>query len=128
MVYFYRFDLLLEAINEEDKTMYDDEIYDDIKLTKRKTITNGEKYDFYIYDMLSLEKKLSSGKFGKGETVISQTKNYKLQDEETGEMLDVKLKCSKKLDDALDGFEPAESKKVFNDCLNDLVNRGLVKV
>ena len=36
--------------------MYDEEIYDDIKLTKRKTITNGEKYDFYIYDMLALEK------------------------------------------------------------------------
>jgi len=108
--------------------MFDDEIYDDIKLTKRKTITNGEKYDFYIYDMLSLEKKLSNGKFGKGETVISQTKNYKLQDEETGEMLDVKLKCSKKIDDALDGLNPKESKQIFNACLDDLVKRGLVKV
>ena len=38
--------------------MSDDYIYDDINLTKRKTITNGVKYDFYIYKMLSLEKKL----------------------------------------------------------------------
>ena len=108
--------------------MSDDSIYDDINLTKRKTITNGIKYDFYIYKMLSLEKKFSNGKFGKGDTVISQIKNYRLQDDEGEEMLEVKLKCSKKIDDALDGFEPAESKKVFNDCLNDLVNRGLVKV
>ena len=35
--------------------MSDDSIYDDINLTKRKTITNGSKYDFYIYKMLSLE-------------------------------------------------------------------------
>ena len=38
--------------------MIDDSIYDDINLTKRKTITNGEKYDFYIYKTLSLEKKI----------------------------------------------------------------------
>jgi len=38
--------------------------YDDINVTKRKTITNGAKYDFYIYNMLSLEKKISNGKFG----------------------------------------------------------------
>ena len=76
--------------------MYDEEIYDDIKLTKRKTITNGEKYDFYIYDMLALEKEFSDKKFGKGETVISKVKDYKLQDDESLEMLDVKLKCSKK--------------------------------
>ena len=104
-----------------------DDIYDDIKLTKRKTITNGVKYDFYIYDMLSLEKKFSNGKFGKGETVISQIKNYKLQDEETGDMLDVKLKCSKKIDDSLEGFNPEESKKIFNQCLNELVKKGMVK-
>ena len=40
--------------------MYDGEIYDDVNLTKRKTITNGVKYDFYIYNMLSLEKKFSN--------------------------------------------------------------------
>ena len=107
--------------------MYDEEIYDDIKLTKRKTITNGEKYDFYIYDMLALEKEFSNKKFGKGETVISKVKDYKLQDDESLEMLDVKLKCSKKIDDAMDGFDPAESKKVFKKCLKELERRGLVK-
>ena len=86
--------------------MYDEEIYDDIKLTKRKTITNGEKYDFYIYDMLALEKEFSNKKFGKGETVISKVKDYKLQDDESLEMLDVKLKCSKKIDDSMNGFNP----------------------
>ena len=91
--------------------MSDDYIYDDINLTKRKTITNGEKYDFFIYKMLSLEKKLSNGEFGKGDTVISQIKNYRLQDDEGEEMLEVKLKCSKKIDDAMDGFDPA---KKFN--------------
>ena len=107
--------------------MNDGDIYDDIKLIKRKTITNGVKYDFYIYDMLSLEKKFSNGKFGKGETVISQLRNYKLQDEETGDMLDVKLRCSKKIDDSLEGFNPEESKKIFNQCLNELEKKGLVK-
>ena len=107
--------------------MYDDDIYDDIKLTKRKTITNGEKYDFYIYDMLALEKKFSNGKFGKGDTVIYPSKEYKLLDEETGEMLDVKLKCSKKINDALEGFTPKESKKIIEKCLDELVKRGLVK-
>ena len=49
-------------------------IYEDINVTKRKTITNGEKYDFFIYDMLSLEKQFQDAKdkkFGKGDTVIS---------------------------------------------------------
>ena len=75
--------------------MSDDSIYDDINLTKRKTITNGKKYDFYIYKTLKLEKKFSKGKFGKGDTSISQVKNYKLQDDESDAMLDVKLKVSK---------------------------------
>ena len=108
--------------------MYDEEIYDDIKLTKRKTITNGEKYDFYIYDMLALEKEFSNKKFGKGETVISKVKDYKLQDDESLEMLDVKLKCSKKIDDSMNGFDSNNSKKVFDDCINELQKRGLVKV
>ena len=108
--------------------MHDEEIYDDIRLTKRKTITNGEQYNFYIYDMLALEKEFSNKKFGKGDTVISQVKNYKLQDDETGDMLDVKLKCSKKIDDAMDGFTPEESKKIFKKCLKVLVDRGMVKV
>ena len=51
-------------------------LYDDINVTKRKTITNGAKYDFYIYDMLSLEKKYSEGQFGKGDTVISKVKDF----------------------------------------------------
>ena len=108
--------------------MDDEEIYDDIRLTKRKTITNGEQYNFYIYDMLALEKEFSNKVFGKGDTVISKVKNYKLQDDETGDMLDVKLKCSKKIDDAMDGFTPEESKKVFKKCLKVLVDRGMVKV
>ena len=108
--------------------MSDDYIYDDIHLTKRKTITNGVKYNFYIYNMLSLEKKHSNGKYGKGETVISQIKNYRLRDEEDGELLEVKLKCSKKLDDSMDGFDPEDGKKVFDKCINELEERGLIKV
>ena len=101
--------------------------YDDINVTKRKTITNGAKYDFFIYDMLSLERKLSNGKFGKGETVISKIKDFKMQDDESGEMLEVKLRCSKKIDDAMDGIEPDESTEVFTQCLKELENRGLVR-
>ena len=108
--------------------MNDDHIYDDINLTKRKTITNGEKYNFYIYKMLSLEKKFSKGKFGKGDTSISQIKNYRLKDDESEEMLEVKLRCSKKLDDSMNGFDSNESKKVFDACINELLKRGLVKV
>ena len=101
--------------------------YDDINVTKRKTITNGVKYDFFIYNMLSLEKKFSNGKFGKGETVISKIKDFKMVDDESGEMLEVKLRCSKKLDDALDGIEPSESTKVLEKCLIELESRGLVR-
>ena len=76
--------------------------------------------------MLSLEKKFSNGKFGKGETVISKIKDFKMVDDESGEMLEVKLRCSKKLDDALDGIDPSESRKVLEKCLIELENRGLV--
>jgi len=107
--------------------MIDDSILDDINLTKRKTITNGKKYDFYIYKTLKLEKEISKGKFGKGDTSISQIKNYKLQDDESEAMLDVKLKVSKKLDDAMTGFTPKEAKKVMDQVLKELVKRGLVK-
>ena len=107
--------------------MSDDSILDDINLTKRKTITNGKKYDFYIYKTLKLEKEISKGKFGKGDTSISQIKNYKLQDDESEAMLDVKLKVSKKLDDAMTGFTPKEAKKVMDQVLKELVERGLVK-
>jgi len=93
-------------------------IYEDINVTKRKTITNGKKYDFFIYDMLSLEKQFSDKvlKFGKGDTVISKVKDFKMLDEETGEMLEVKLRCSKKIDDAMEGLDPSissASKKIF---------------
>ena len=101
--------------------------YDDINVTKRKTITNGVKYDFFIYNMLSLEKKFSNGKFGKGETVISKIKDFKMVDDESGEKLEVKLRCSKKIDDALDGIEHSESTKVLEKCLIELENRGLVR-
>ena len=107
--------------------MSDDSILDDINLTKRKTITNGKKYDFYIYKTLKLEKEFSKGVFGKGDTSISQIKNYKLQDDESDAMLDVKLKVSKKLDDAMTGFTPKEAKKVMDKVLKELVQRGLVK-
>ena len=33
--------------------------YDDINVTKRKTITNGKKYDFFVYNLLPLEKEFS---------------------------------------------------------------------
>ena len=100
--------------------------YDDINVTKRKTITNGAKYDFYIYNMLSLEKKISNGKFGKGETVISKIKDFKMLDDETGEMIEVKLRCSKKIDDAMEGAESREAKKIFNKCLKQLEEEGLL--
>ena len=76
---------------------------------------------------MKLEKEISKGKFGKGDTSISQIKNYKLQDDESDAMLDVKLKVSKKLDDAMTGFTPKEAKKVMDQVLEDLVKRGLVK-
>ena len=102
--------------------------YDDINITKRKTITDGAKYDFFIYDLLSLEKKYSNKVFGKGDTVISKIKDYKMLDEETGEMLEVKLRCSKKIDDAMEGIDPSDSKNIFKKCLQELEEKGLVKV
>ena len=99
--------------------------YDDINVTKRKTITNGEKYDFFVYNLLPLEKEFSKGKFGKGETVTSSNKEFKLLDDETGEMLDVKIRCSKKIDDAMESPIPEEAEKVFEKCLEELINRGL---
>jgi len=108
--------------------MSDDSIFDDINLTKKKTITNGKKYDFYVFKTLKLEKEISKGKFGKGDTSISQIKNYKLIDDEGDELLDVKLQCSKKLDDAMTGFTPKEAKKVMDEVLKRLMKIGLVKV
>jgi len=101
--------------------------YDDINVTKRKTITNGVKYNFFIYNMLSLEKKFSNGRFGKGDTVISKIKDFKMLDDESGEILEVKLRCSKKINDAMDGILPNESKEVFKKCLKELENKGLVR-
>ena len=108
--------------------MSDDSIFDDINLTKKKTITNGKKYDFYVFKTLKLEKEISKGKFGKGDTSISQIKNYKLIDDEGDDLLDVKLQCSKKLDDAMTGFTPKEAKKVMDEVLKRLMMIGLVKV
>ena len=101
--------------------------YEDINITKRNPITNGKKYDFFIYNLVSLEHKFSDGKFGKGDTVISKVKDFKMLDDETGEMLEVKIRCSKKISDAMEGFEPKESKKVFKKSLKELENRGLVR-
>ena len=103
-------------------------LYDDINITKRKTITDGAKYDFFIYDLLSLEKKYSNGQFGKGDTVISKIKDYKMRDDETGEMLEVKLRCSRKIDDAMEGIDPNASKDIFKKCLKELEKKGLVKL
>ncbi|MDC0881827.1 hypothetical protein OAQ12_02665 [Candidatus Marinimicrobia bacterium] len=108
--------------------MSDDSIFDDINLKKKKTITNGKKYDFYVFKTLKLEKEISKGKFGKGDTSISQIKNYKLIDDEGDDLLDVKLQCSKKLDDAMTGFTPKEAKKVMDEVLKRLMKIGLVKV
>ena len=108
--------------------MSDDSIFDDINLKKKKTITNGKKYDFYVFKTLKLEKEISKGKFGKGDTSISQIKNYKLIDDEGDDLLDVKLQCSKKLDDAMTGFTPKEAKKVMDEILKRLMKIGLVKV
>ena len=102
--------------------------YDDINITKRKTITDGAKYDFFIYDLLSLEKKYSNGQFGKGDTVISKIKDYKMLDDETGEMIEVKLRCSRKIDDAMEGIDPNASKDIFKKCLKELEKKGLVKL
>ena len=48
-------------------------------------------------------------------------------DDESGEILEVKLRCSKKIDDAMDGISPNESKEVFKKCLKELENKGLVR-
>ena len=48
-------------------------------------------------------------------------------DDETGEMLEVKIRCSKRISDALEGLEPKEARKVFKKCLKELENRCLVR-
>ena len=108
--------------------MSNDSILTDINLKKKKTIINSKKYDFYVFKTLKLEKEISKGKFGKGDTSISQIKNYKLIDDEGDDLLDVKLQCSKKLDDAMTGFTPKEAKKVMDEVLKRLMKIGLVKV
>ena len=61
---------------------------DDINITKRKTITNGKPYDFFIYDLMPIEKEFDeTKKFGKGDTVISKCKEFILLDYETGKKL-----------------------------------------
>ena len=99
---------------------------DNIHLSKRETITNGAKYDFFIYNMLSLESKFSDGKWGKGDTVISKEKDFLMLDQETRKKLDVKLRCSKKLDDAMEGIDHLEAKKVFKKCIKELESSGLL--
>ena len=49
-------------------------------------------------------------------------------DEETDEMLDVKLRISKRLADHMDGLEPEESVEVFKKCLIELEKRNLVRM
>jgi len=79
---------------------------DDINVTKRKTITNGKPYDFFIYDLMPLEKEFDEKKkFGKGDTVISKVDDFKLYDFETGKKLEVKIRCSKRIDDVIVVFK-----------------------
>ena len=40
----------------------------------------------------------------------------------------LQILCSKKIDDSMNGFNPGNSKKIFDECLNDLEKRGMVKV
>ena len=47
---------------------------------------------------------------------------------ETGKKLEVKIRCSKRIDDAMEGLEPKYSKKVFRKCLKELENRGLTRI
>ena len=47
------------------------------------------------------------------------------------EVLNVEIDTAgglKKIDDSMNGFDPKNSKKIFDDCLKELVGRGLVKV
>ena len=59
--------------------------------------------------------------------IISAIKDFKMLDDESGEILEVKLRCSKKINDAMDGISPKESKEVFKKCLKELENKGLVR-
>ena len=67
---------------------------------------------------------LAEKKFGKGDTVISKVTDFKMLDEETDEMLDVKLRISKRLADHMDGLEPEESTKVFKKCLIKIIEKA----
>ena len=49
--------------------------YDDINVTKRKTITNGEKYDFFVYNLLPLEKNFLRASLVKETQLLAQIKN-----------------------------------------------------
>ena len=102
-------------------------LFDDIKVTKRVTITNGKKYNFFIYDVMTMEKEFSEKKVGKGDTVISKVTDFKMLDEETDEMLDVKLRIAKRPADHMDGLEAEESPKVFKKSLKELEKRDLVR-
>ena len=46
-------------------------------------------------EILYLEKKHSDGKFGTGDSLISDEKRFKVLDMKTGEKLNVKFRCSK---------------------------------
>jgi hypothetical protein len=51
-------------------------------------------------------------------------------DEETDEMLDVKLRCSKRIVNAMESLDPEESKEskeIFKKCLKELEKRDLVR-
>jgi len=85
------------------------------------------KNTIFLFTMMTMEKEFSEKKFGKGDTVISKVTDFKMLNEETDEMLDVKLRISKRLADHMDGLEPEESTTVFNQCLKELEKRDLVR-
>ena len=95
------------------------------KCHKEKNYYEWEKIWLLHLQFTASRKEFSNGKFGKGETVTSPNKEFKLLDDESGEMLDVKIRCSKKINDAMESPNPKESKKVFDQCLEELINRGL---
>ena len=66
----------------------------------------------------------------------SKTKDFKMLDDETGEMLEVKIRCSKRIGDALEGLEPkewttcgmAEIEESFDECIGYTLDEdGCVK-
>ena len=100
------------------------EFFNEKIINIEKIIYKLNKIEIYS-DNLEKQKLINFG--NNNDHLFSIVKNYKLQDDESDAMLDVKLKVSKKLDDAMTGFTPKEAKKVFDQCMKELCKIGLVK-